>query len=596
MLKRTVWVALSCLIVLALVLGSCRAPAEEEKEGTTVTGKVTEKEAPAVEEEEEAVVVAPGPEEPQYGGTLIVMHVHAGLEPASWDPAECNWIVEPFTSPFMEKLATGDIEGKGPRGSNEFAFTDMEFIPPDVLRGGLAESWELLDDTTVIYNIRKGVYWQDRPGVMSAREFTAEDVAYAKTRLIESARCPGYYDNIESVTALDKYTVQVKLVQYDANWMLPLSWGYFQRIYPKEAVDAGITDWRNAVGTGPFVLKDYVGGSTLTFEKNPNYWGTTTVNGKEYKIPFVDRLVWPIMPDASTQLAALRTGKIDIEESVGWADAEIIRQEMPELASYRYVGTTGSVIATRYDVEPFDNQNIRWALNMAIDREGMIESLYGGNAEMLGFPFSKPWGEDYYTPLEELSENAQAMFTYDPTRAKQLMAEAGYPDGFMAKVVCTSGWADTVSLLADYWSAINVELELQVVEYGVYYAIMRGKTHEQMYAMSKGCGDPFAVLQVIGNPGQYWNPSMFDDPYFTETYEAAEAESDAVKAKQMLKSLNAYIIEKAPYVILPVGYAYAFSFPWVKNWYGEVSATTRSPGEIHARIWVDTALKREMGY
>jgi len=598
--KKVLWIALSFILVAALVLGSCQAAApEEKKEGETVTGKVTEKEAPTVKEEEkkgEEPAAAPGPEEPRYGGTLTVLHGHATLEPASWDPADCNWITEPFTSPYMEKLVRGDFEAKGRGGTGEFPFTDWEFIPPDHLTGCLAESWELVDDTTVIYHIREGVYWQNRPGVMSAREFTAEDVAYAKTRLIESPKCPGYYDNVESVTALDKYTVQVKLKQYDANWMLPLSWGYFQRIYAREAVEAGISDWRNACGTGPFILKDYVSGASLTFERNPDYWGTTTINGKEYEVPFVDRMIWPIMPDASTQLAALRTGKVDMDESMGWEDAETIMVEKPELTHYRSLSTTGPVIACRYDVEPFDDERIRWALNMAIDREAIIDSLHGGNAVMLGFPYSPDWGPDFYTPLEELSEDAQALFTYDPARARELMAEAGYPDGFKGEVVCTSGWSDTVALLADYWSEINVELEQNVVEYGVYYAIMRGKTHKHMYAMSKGCGDPFAVLQVIGIPGQYWNPSMFDDPYYTETYEAAEAEPDVEKAKQMLKSLNAYIIEQAPYVILPVSYFYQFSWPWVKNWHGEINATTRSPGPIHARIWLDTALKKSMGY
>jgi len=255
----------------------------------------------------------------------------------------------------------------------------------------------------------------------------------------------------------------------------------------------------------------------------------------------------------------------------------------PELIKYRWISTTGSVYACRYDVEPFDDIRIRKALNMAIDRQATIDSLYGGNAVMLSFPFSQDWGDDLFTPLEELSPEAQELFTYNPEKAKQLMAEAGYPEGFKAEIVCTSGWVDGVSLAADYWAELGVELDIQVVEYGVYYAIMRGKTHKQMYAMSKGCGDPFAVLNVIGLPGQYWNPSMFDDPYFTETFETAEQESDPVEAKKLLKHLNAYIIEQAPYVILAVPY-------------GELSDSTRSPGYIHARIWLDQDLKKAMGY
>ena len=594
MAKKILWLILSCLIVLALVLASC-GPAEEEEEVVTEEEEeevITEEE----EEEEEEEVVTPAAEEPIYGGTMTVLHVHCGLEPATWDPADCNWIVEPFTSPVMEKLVIGDIEKYGPRGTNQFPFTDMEYIPSDYFRGQLAESWTLPDDTTYIFNIRKGIYWPDKPGVMASRELTAEDIAFSKNRLYQSPKCPGYYDNVVGATALDKYTLEIKLVKYDANWVMSGAWGYFQRIYPPEMVDAGMTDWKNVTGTGPFVLKDYVSGASLTWERNPTHWDTTTVNGREYKVPFVDRLVWPIIVDTSTQLAALRTGKCDIEESVGWQDAEAAMETNPELIQYRWISTTGSVYACRYDVEPFDDIRIRRALNMAIDRQATIDSLYGGNAVMLSFPFSMDWGDDLFTPLEELPEAAQELFTYNPTKAKQLMAEAGYPEGFKAEIVCTSGWVDGVSLAADYWAELGIELDIQVVEYGVYYAIMRGKTHKQMYAMSKGCGDPFAVLQVIGNPGQYWNPSMFDDPYYTETYEAAEAESDVTKAKAMLKHLNAYIIEQAPYVILAMPYANSFCYPWVKNWYGELSESTRSPGYIHARVWIDEDLRKAMGY
>jgi len=533
---------------------------------------------------------------PKYGGSLTVLHVHCALEPASWDPTDCNWIVEPFTSPYMEKLVMGDFEGRGPLGSNEFPFTDMEFVPPEFMKGCLAESWVLHDPITIIYNIRKQVYWPDRQGVMSSREVIAQDVAFCMTRLITSPRCPGYYENIESITALNKYAVQVKLKKYEANWMLPLAWGYFHGIYPPEVIDAGITDWRNAIGTGPFVLADYTRGDSLTWDRNPLYWDTTIIGGKEYPLPFVDRLIWPIIPDTSTQLAALRTGKCDIDESVSWHDEKSITETNPELVKYRWLSTTGSVIATRVDTQPFNEIRVRRALNIVVDRQAMIDSLYDGNAEILSFPFSKDWPEDLYTPIEELSEAAQELFVYDVYKARQLMAEAGYPNGFKAEIVCTSGWVDVVSLLADYWSELGVELDIQVVEYGVYYAIMRDKAYKHMYVMPKGCSNPFSILQDIGLPGQYWNSSMFNNNHYTNTLAQAEAEDDPIEAKKLLKYLNAYIIEQAPYVILPTIYNYSYAWPWVKNWHGELNTGSRSSGQIYARIWIDTDMKKAIGY
>lgn len=592
MTRKIVWLVMSCLIVLALVLASC-GPAAVEEEEEVVPEEEEEVAVPEEEEEEEEEVVVPAKEEPQYGGTLTILQWHCMLEPGTWDPADCSWIIEPFTSPYMEKLAQGDFETYGPRGTNEYAFTDMEYVPPRYLKGILAESWDMPDETTIIYHIRKGVYWQDKPGVMSSRELTAEDVAFCKTRLTESYRCTGYYDNIEAVTALDKYTVQVKLKQYEANWLLQLAWIWHQGIYPKEAVDAGIRDWRNAVGTGPWILKDYVSGASLTWEKNPIYWGTTTINGEEYKIPFADRLIWPIITDSSTRLAALRTGKVDTSEQVGWQSAETLMETRPELSCYRHMGTLGFAVACRQDVEPFDDIRIRKALNIALDQQAMIDSLHGGNAIMLGWPFSPAWGEELFTPIDELPEAARELFEYNPEKAKQLMIEAGYPDGFKAKII-VYGSGDAAALLADYWSEINVELELQIADYGTYLGIMYGKSYEQMYLMMKGCDNPVNVLHVIGLPGQVWNTSFFNDPYFTETMAKAEAETDVTEAKKLLKHLNAYIIEKAAYIILPQPYGYAVAHPWVHNYYGELSASYRAPGPIHARIWLDRDLRFEM--
>ncbi len=588
MKKKIVWLVVSCLMVAALVLASC-GPAVVEEEVVPV------EEEEVVEEE-----VVPAVTEPQHGGTLTVLWFHAGLEPQTWDPADCNWIVDPFTSPYMENLGMGDFEKYGPRGTNEFAFTDLEYMPPEYLRGCLAESWELVDDTTIIYHIRQGVYWPDKPGVMDSREMTAEDVAFSWTRRAESRRCP-YYENVESYTTTDKYTVVVKLKEYEENWLSAGGWGYFNKIYPPEVVEAGIHDWRNAVGTGPFMLMDYVSGASLTFERNPLYWDTTTIDGKEYELPFADRLSWPIIVDESTRLAALRTGKCDLDMSVSWRYKESLEETNPELLRYRWLSTTWGGLAGRMDKPelPFDDINVRRAMSMAVDRQAVIDAQMGGEAVMLGGPFSAGWPADLYTPLEELPESAQELFEYNPEKAKQLMVEAGYPDGFKAEIIVSStGTAatDMVSMIASLWEDnLGIELELKMAEYATYYGIMIGKAHKDMYYMSKGCGDPFAVLLVVASePAQMWNPAMFDDPYFTEMFEKARGTSDVAEAKRLLKECNAYLIEQVPYVILPVGYGYAYAWPWVHNYYGELNVNTRSPGQIHARIWLDRDLRYEM--
>jgi len=591
---KTLWLMVICLVVAGLLLVSCApAPKPAPAPPPTPTPAPAPKPTPAEKE-----VVAPAAKEPQYGGTLTVLHAHAGLEPQTWDPADQNWIVEPFVSPYMEHLAVGNFEEKGPRGTNEYVFTDMEFVPAEFLKGCLAERWELTDDKTVVYRIRKGVIFPARPGVMDSREMTAEDVAYCFNRSYmdnpkSSAIDRPYY---ESITATDKYTVVVKLKSYYANWMLPFAWGYYTTIYPREAVKAGIYDWKKAVGTGPFILQDYVSGATLTYVKNPQYWGTTVINGKEYKLPFVDRLIWPIIVDESTRLAALRTGKADTNESVSWKYKESLQQTNPELVRYRYISTTFGAICGRMDTKPFDDIRVRKALSMAIDRKAMMTSLMGGEAVLFSSPYSISWPKDLYTPLEELPESARELFEYNPEKAKQLLTEAGYPKGFKSEMVISSpGMVDAASMLVDYWKKhLGIEVELKPYDYTTYITIQYKKSHKALFYMSKGNGDPYAVLSAICRPGSTWNPAIWDDKYYVDTYVKSRSTSNIAEAKKTLKGLNVYVVDQCPYIILPVSYVYAYAWPWIKNWYGELNTNVRTPGQIHARIWLDRDLRAKM--
>jgi peptide/nickel transport system substrate-binding protein len=381
------------------------------------------------------------------------------------------------------------------------------------------------------------------------------------------------------------------------DWLLPYGWSWYTGIYPQELVKAGPKDWKNAVGTGPFMLKDYVSGATITYEKNPNYWGTAKIGGKEYKLPFVDRLVWPIIVDESTQLAALRTGKVDINEAVSYKYKATLAETNPELVRFRYLYTTFGAIAGRMDVKPFDDIRVRRALSMAIDRPAFINALQGGEAQILSGPYSAGWPESLYTPLEKLPQSARELFEYNPEKAKKLLTEAGYPTGFKTEMVISStgtAMTDAASMLVDWWSKIGVTVALKPYDYAVYLSIQYGLTHKAMYYMSKGNGGP-DVLWIIGRtPPYYWNPAMWNDKYVADTYEKARLTGDPVEAKKLLKELNVYMIDQCPYVILPVNYGYSYAWPWVKNWYGELNATVRAPGLIHAQIWIDRDLREKM--
>lgn len=584
MRKKIVWLVVSCLMVAALVLGSC-APAVVEEE---------EEVAPPVDEEEVVEEeVAPVVKGPQYGGMLTW---YEGIDIMTWDSADVVWQHNDAASAYAETLLIGDLQ-KGPRGTNEYTFHSQAFIPDRVAKGLLAESWEVTPET-LTFKVRQGIYWQEKPGVMSAREFTADDLVYHFTRQLEAPKDYLLKPFIDHFSAPDKYTFVTHMKEFNANWGYRLAWGYFITVSSTpEYVAAGPANWKNVVGTGPFMLTDYVSGSSVTYSRNPNYWGTTVIDGKEYEIPFVDKVVRVIIPDESTQIAALRSGKLDINRGVSWKYKDTLAQTNPELQRWRWMDPSPDLLALRVDKEPLTDRRVRLALSMAINREAMNEAIHGGYAEMLEFPYYSAWGEDYYTPIEKLPESTREQFEYNPEKAKQLLTEAGYPDGFKLEMVYyTVGtlMTDQASMIAGDWAKIGVETELKGFEYASYYSLMVAQDHKHCYMLTTDPGNPMAIMRKVGETGQRWNPAMYSDAWFDETLSKVRLEPDPAVRDPLLKEMNLRWLDSVAYIQLPTNYTAAYAWPWVNNWYGEQYVGAYIRGPIWARIWIDQDLRYEM--
>src|SRR5262249_38560962 len=165
--------------------------------------------------------------------------------------------------------------------------------------------------------------------------------------------------------AIDPHTVVFTFNNYHAEWDYRFGWGYYSGIVPKEVIDAGAGNWKNANGTGPFMLTDYVQGNAVTFSKNPIYWDKEKITGQEYKLPFVDKIVYRTIKDEATFLTALRTAKLDVLEAIRWSAVDELKKSAPQLQWSRSLGTGGTFLAMRVDTKPFDDIRVRRALNMA---------------------------------------------------------------------------------------------------------------------------------------------------------------------------------------------------------------------------------------
>ena len=537
-------------------------------------------------------------EKPKYGGTLEVGTVYVTLSALSFDPADWNWKLNHDTGNYLEQLFAADLS-KSVRNGGKHPFYADAWLPTDAIRGELAESWEWKQNPLrVEVKLRKGVMFPEKPGVMAARELTADDVVFSFYRLAKSPKAQtGYFDYVEKVEAKDKYTVDFLFKEFHAEWDYRFGWGYYSPIYPKEMADAGATNWKNGNGTGPFMLTDFVQGSSNTYSRNPNYWDKEKIGGEEYKLPFLDKVVYRTIKDEATFLTALRTGKLDLLEAIRWSAADDLKKTTPQLKWSRWLNMSGTFLAMRVDTKPFDDIRVRRALNYAVNKQEIVKAYYGGNAELFAYP-QHPDYVGYFEPLDSMPASVKELFVYNPDKAKKLLAEAGYPKGFSFKVQvcsCSPDHMDLLPLVAAYLEQVGVKIEIQPMEYAAFLSAMTTKTNAPGYFMNNGHTNPTRSLHKSFYTKEVWNPSQWSDPAYDAKINAMYREPDEGKRQALIKELTREILDKAPYIWLPTPYVYTAWWPWVKGYNGELRAGAVRPGPIYARMWIDQDIKKAIG-
>ena len=333
------------------------------------------------------VVVAP-----EYGGTLTF------AKPDDWDHTDTyyhHWPADVVTG-VVEKLAVADWAT--PRDVFDFSTT---YLPSQLLIPHLAESWDVSPDgLTYTFNIRKGAHWHDKPP-MNGRELTAYDVEYNYHRMTGmgsgfdepsaySANSPLVIAPYESITATDEYTLVVKLTRVDPDFLSAFTTQGVMFIYPPEVIKehGDVKDWRNLVGTGPFEITDWVEGSSITWTKNPNYWGYDE-KYPENRLPYIDGMKMLVIPDEATRVAALRSRRIDVMAMfAGYSQLadvdqlESLLRTNPEIEEFpgAFRSTTSWVVNSQ--LPPFDDVRVRHALQMALNLDEINQTYFRGRSDV----------------------------------------------------------------------------------------------------------------------------------------------------------------------------------------------------------------------
>ncbi len=593
MKKKILWMLISFLMVLSLVIASCGTEVveeeEEEEEGQVV---ITKEE----EEEKEVVEVKEGllpPEVTKYGG----IHTFVGIEPMGFDPAY-TLSVECKHQMYGYDCLLGEDWKKGPAGTGEMEGPFLGLI--SLLTGEIAESWELPDNNTIIYHIRKGVhFWNKAPA--NGRELNAEDVVWNLER-----QMGGPYMNMNvaptdfptSIKALDKWTVEIKIPASQGSTFLMMSEQVHYSAPEVADVYGDLKDWRNVIGTGPWMLTDYVSATQMTFKKNPDYWKHDPIH-PENQLPYLDGLKCLFITDASTRLAAFRTGKLDTL-GVSVDDALLLLNENPVL-KYAEFPTSGISLWGRIDKPelPFQNLKVRKALNMAINRQEIVDEYYDGKADILCVPYANDAGhKPMYTPLEQMPEAVQEVFSYNPEKARQLLTEAGYPNGFKTQIICSAAEADILSVVREYFLDIGVDMEIVVLEIGARRSMGRARSYPEMnYGPVVESSFPFKMHMIRSESFDCF--SYWEHPYTRELYQEAMnyvAKDDVGLCKLLKEKYAPFVLENCIGIWMPAPYAYRLWWPWLQNFWGSATLGYDNQECYTHYAWHDEVMKKSMGY
>ncbi len=609
MKRKGVLPSLVCGVIAALLMVSCGA----QNTQTTSVSPTTSKTASPTNPTPTPSATAPSVESPRYGGTLIDVLT---ADPTMFDSGARSGGTA-LGGTVYEAYLTMDWT-RGPAGSGITNLTTGANYVEDHLGLMLAEAWSMPQVGVWKLQIRRGVHYQqtntDAGRLMNGREMTVDDVVSSWNRLKADPRSWG---NVSQPAIMKASSIE-KTGQWEVTIKTPVepwtsfTWvvygAGFLRQYPPEVVAkyGDVQDWRNSVGTGPFILLDFVPGSSLTFKKNPNYWGTDPVGpGKGNQLPYADAYKQLVIPDLSTRLAALRTGKIDFMSDIVLDDAATLMKANPDMKYVSSLSNNPWVIGMRRDKadNPLSNVKVRQALMLATDFEAFKKDLFKGQADIDIYPVNKQVAS-LYAPLTEMPQTLQDLFKYSPDKAKQLLRDAGYPNGFKTSVVTvnTAERIDELSIFKGMWAKVGIDLTIDPKESGVYTSIANARSHENMIYRS-----PFQTFSIqlflSGLRGSStFNGSYVDDPigsdsFIEERYNRLQQNIfvDNPAAYKAYRELKPYVLENVFYIPRPTPYTYVFWWPWLNNYYGQ-GTPTMMPFGLAKFFWIDQALKQQMGH
>jgi peptide/nickel transport system substrate-binding protein len=535
-ISRRIFIRLSVVAAGSTLLAACQQ---------TAPAAPTAAPKPAAAAPTTAPTAAPKPATPPTAQPTIQTGVVAAPTPAPKVAPAAN-IKKGGRLIFAEQSDWLNLHpwiGAGPNelGKEQFYDALVEFDRQFNRAPSLAESWTTPDELTYVFKLRQGVKFH------TGKEMDAGDVVYSLNLMRDKEKGAfSWYTFVDTVTALDKYTVQIKTSKPDLALLGTFAMHRFSAIVPDgawEKQDLLTTE----AGTGPYQLVEYAPTDHITMRRFPDHW--------RKDLPLVDEIILKLMPDEDARIAALRSGAVDL----GYLSPDGARRVAREPNLQVFEGFVCSPrvfqFAIKGEGKPLDDSRVRRALSLAFDRKEILEKVHDNKGILTG-PIPSKYG-DWAIPQDELE---QKWLKYDVAEAKKLLADAGYANGFsLNAVVFPNADAPKRSvILKEQWNKIGVELKIEQVEFGVAVARL-GEGDFDVFPTGRGMrNDPdgfvvdFTHLRAPGDKrGGLWG---FQNQPLSDLIEKARLTPDNTARHQMYFDIQRMILQESPhlYEVLPM--------------------------------------------
>ncbi len=473
-------------------------------------------------------------EDDKSGGTLVYGR---GADSVSLDPINVT-------------------DGESIRVTHNIYETLLEYDHNLELQPKLATEYTSSEDgLTWTFQLREGVKFHD------GTDFNAEAVVFNFERWMDPENpyhegdfpyYPFLYGGfkgdenhlIESVTATDEHELEIVLKRKTAPFLSYLAISMFGIASPAAIEQYGAGIGENPVGTGPFKFEEWNRNNTITLSKNEDYW----MEGK----PYLDQVIYQVIPENSARLNALQTGEIDIVDGMNASDTTIV-EDTDGIELLKRPSFNIGYMAFNMEKEPFDDPLVRKAINMAIDKEEIVDAFYNGLAD----PATSPLPPSLWSHDESLEK-----YDYNVEEAKKLLAEAGFEDGFTTELHTMSNPRPYLpepmkiaEAIQSDLAEIGIKAEIVSSEWATYLEDTKNGKHSMaMYGWTGVMADPdnflYPNLSKTNAEVPAQNIAFYKSDEFTSLITEARETIDQDKRTELYQEAQQLFQEDAPWVML----------------------------------------------